>query len=176
MKTLLFTHPPSPAPYMIPHPPQFISPPHDPPPFVPPPNLPMPADNAKWISLLRMIAQSQQPTSFNNINMVKFSNLNKFTGKSQDVDSYVKTIESHISAALGTFTNDFQMTTYFASWLGSGIPEKWYQVSGNFNPQFCMIILLLCKPSLTILGTPTLLKLHTVNSGHSGRLVWHQLM
>ena len=125
--TSLHSPSPSPAPYMIP-------PPENPPPFVPPPNLPMPADNAEWIGLLRMIAQSRQPTSFNNINMIKFSDPNKFTGKSQDVDSYVKTIESHISAAPGTFTNDFQMTTYFASWLGSGIPEKWYQGIQEFQP------------------------------------------
>ena len=25
------------------------------------------------------------------------------------------------------FVSNFQMTTYFTSWLGSGIPEKWYQ-------------------------------------------------
>ena len=59
--------------------------------------------------------------------MIKFSDPNKFTGKSQDVNSYVKTIKSRISSAPGTFASDFQMTTYFASWLGPGIPEKWYQ-------------------------------------------------
>ena len=59
--------------------------------------------------------------------MIKFSDPNKFTGKSQDVDLYVKTIESPISSAPGTFASDFQMTTYFASWLGSGVPKKWYQ-------------------------------------------------
>ena len=87
----------------------------------------MPVDNAEWIGLLRTIAQLRQPMSFNNINMIKFSDPNKFTGKSQDVDSYVKTIESQISSAPGTFASNFQMTTNFASWLGSRILEKWYQ-------------------------------------------------
>ena len=98
----------------------------------------MPADNTEWMGLLRTIAQSQQPTAFN-VNMIKFSDPNKFTGKSQDVDSYVKTIESRISSAPGTFASDFQMTTYFVSWLGSGIPKKWYRASVNPSPIFCTI-------------------------------------
>ena len=94
--TILHSPSPSPCPYTIHNPPQFMQPLISPPPFIPPPNIAdaMPADNAKWIGLLRMIAQSHQPTSFNNINMIKFSDPNKFTGKSQDVDSYVETSES----------------------------------------------------------------------------------
>ena len=55
-----------------------------------------------------IIAQSQQPTAFNNVNMIKFSNPNTFTGKSQYVDSYVKTIESHISSIPETFAMIFK--------------------------------------------------------------------
>ena len=50
-------HSPSPSP------PQFMQPPINPPPLIPHPNIAdaMLADNAKWISLLRMIAQLHQP-------------------------------------------------------------------------------------------------------------------
>ena len=102
---------------------------------------PMPTDPADWIALLQNMAANQaqlqallmnqanapwQPASFNNMNMIKFSDPTQFSGKSKDVDSFVKTIQSRISSSPGTLVTDFQMVTYFASWLGSGVPEKWF--------------------------------------------------
>src|SRR5260221_9068583 len=102
---------------------------------------PMPMDPANWIALLQNMAANQaqlqallvnqanapwQPASFNNMNMIKFSNPTQFSGKSKDVDSFVKTIQSRISSSPGMLVTNFQMVTYFASWLGSSIPEKWF--------------------------------------------------
>src|SRR5258708_26200167 len=102
---------------------------------------PMPTDPANWIALLQNMAANQaqlqtllmnqanapwQLASFNNMNMIKFSDPTQFSGKSKDVDSFVKTIQSQISSSPGTLVTDFQMVTYFASWLGSGVPEKWF--------------------------------------------------
>ena len=74
-------------------------------------------------------------------NMVKFSDLNRFTGRPQDIDSFVRTIEFQILSAQGTglFTADFQMTAYFMSWLGPGVPEKGTRVSGRLNQISCII-------------------------------------
>src|SRR5258707_11686754 len=60
------------------------------------------------------------------MNMIKFSDPTWFSGKLKDVDSFVKTIQSQISSSPGMLVTDFQMVTYFASWLGSGVPEKWF--------------------------------------------------
>ena len=102
---------------------------------------PMPTDPANWIALLQNMAANQaqlqallmnqanapqQLASFNNMNMIKFSDPTWFSGKLKDVDSFVKTIQSWISSSLGMLVTDFQMVTYFASWLGSCIPEKWF--------------------------------------------------
>ena len=103
-----------------------------------PPILPNPPASANVIDLVVMIQNMlqtmianqlggpSQPSTFNNINMIKFSNLNWFTGRSQDVDSFVKTIDNWILGSPGTFMADFQMTAYFMSWLGPRMPEKWY--------------------------------------------------
>ncbi len=102
---------------------------------------PMPTDPADWIVLLQNMAANQaqlqallmnqanaprQLASFNNMNMIKFSDPTQFSSKSKDVDSFVKTIQSRISSSPGTLVTDFQMVTYFASWLGSSILEKWF--------------------------------------------------
>src|SRR5258708_21787324 len=102
---------------------------------------PMPTDPADWIALLQNMVANQaqlqtllmnqanaprQLASFNNMNMIKFSDPTQFSGKSKDVDSFVKTIQSQISSSPGTLVTDFQMVNYFASWLGSGVPEKWF--------------------------------------------------
>src|SRR5260221_12910866 len=92
---------------------------------------PMPTDPADWMALLQNMAANQantpqQPASFNNMNMIKFSNPTQFSSKLKDVNSFVKTIQSQISSSPGTLVTDFQMVTYFASWLGSGVPEKWF--------------------------------------------------
>ncbi len=102
---------------------------------------PMPTDPADWIALLQNMVANQaqlqallvnqanapwQLASFNNMNMIKFSDPTQFSGKLKDVDSFVKTIQSQISSSLGMLVTDFQMVTYFASWLGSSIPEKWF--------------------------------------------------
>ncbi len=102
---------------------------------------PMPMDPANWMALLQnMVANQaqlqtllmnqanapQQLASFNNMNMIKFSNPTQFSSKLKDVNSFVKTIQSWISSSLGMLVTDFQMVTYFASWLGSSIPEKWF--------------------------------------------------
>ena len=59
-------------------------------------------------------------------NLIKFSNLTKFSGKSQGVKAFVKTIETQIANAQDALDDDFQMVSYFVSWLGPGVPEKWY--------------------------------------------------
>src|SRR5258707_12359306 len=102
---------------------------------------PMPTDPADWIALLQNMVANQaqlqallvnqanapwQLASFNNMNMIKFSDPTQFSGKLKDVDSFVKTIQSQISSSLGMLVTDFQMVTYFASWLGSSILEKWF--------------------------------------------------
>src|SRR5260370_33999866 len=85
-----------------------------------PPNPPNPVNAIDLVMLIQNMLQTvianqpggpRQPSTFNNINMVKFSALNQFTGKSQDIESFVKTIENHILGSPGTFTVDFQMTT-----------------------------------------------------------------
>src|SRR5260370_37509183 len=92
-----------------------------------PSNPPPPANAIDLLALIQNMLQTvianqpggpRQPSTFNNINMIKFSDPNRFTGKSQDVESFVKTIDNCIFGSPGTFTADFQMTAYFASWLG----------------------------------------------------------
>ncbi len=102
---------------------------------------PMPVDPADWIALLQNMVANQaqlqillmnqanapwQLASFNNMNMIKFSNPTQFSGKLKDVNSFVKTIQSRISSSPGMLVTNFQMVTYFASWLGSGVLEKWF--------------------------------------------------
>ena len=48
-------------------------------------------------------------------NMIKFSDLPKFLGKSRDVDTYVKTIQSQIDNAGNMFLNNTLKTSFF--WL-----------------------------------------------------------
>jgi len=87
----------------------------------------MVANQAQLQTLLMNQAHApRQPASFNNMNMIKFSDPTWFSGKSKDVDSFVKTIQSRISSSPGTLVTDFQMVTHFASWLGSSVPEKWF--------------------------------------------------
>ena len=59
-------------------------------------------------------------------NLIKFSNLTKFSRKSREVRAFVKTIETQIANAQDALDDDFQMVSYFVSWLGPGVPEKWY--------------------------------------------------
>ena len=100
-----------------------------------PPNPLNPANPIDLITMIQNMLQTmivnqpggpRQPSTFNNINMIKFSDPNQFTRRSQDVDSFIKTIENQILGSPRTFTADFQMTAYFVSWLGSRMPEKWY--------------------------------------------------
>ncbi len=59
-------------------------------------------------------------------NLIKFSDLTKFSRKSREVKAFVKTIETRIANAQDALDDDFQMVSYFVSWLGPRVPEKWY--------------------------------------------------
>src|SRR5260370_41314445 len=119
---------PSPAPIPAPAP-------------VPIPVFPGPIpDNAnvpQWIALFQimlnhMANQAPAPCSFQN--MIKFSDPPKFTGKSRDVDAYVKNIQSQINNARDIFLNDSLKISFFGLWLCPGVPEKWFHCVCESQP------------------------------------------
>ena len=105
-----------------------------------------PSNSSEWLTLLQtMVAnqtqlqnqqallqelitnqqhKSQPATTLNNL--LKFSDPAKFSGRPKDVNSFVQTIQAQIESAPDDSLTDFQMISYFASWLSPGVPEKWY--------------------------------------------------
>src|SRR5260370_39541943 len=99
--------------------------------FVFPVPTPDHANMPQWIALLQvminhMANQALAPAPHSLQNMVKFSDPPRFSGKSRDVDAYIKTIQSRIDNAGDMFPNNSLKTLFFGSWLGPRVPEKWF--------------------------------------------------
>src|SRR5260370_42345341 len=98
----------------------------------------LPANTPEWITLFQMMMNQMNTIVANQApapapctapvlqNMVKFSDPCRFSGKSKDVDTYVKNIQSCINNATEMFPNDVLKTSFFGCWLGVGVPEKWF--------------------------------------------------
>src|SRR5260370_42668384 len=94
----------------------------------------------QWITLFQIIMNhmaNQAPTLalHPSQNMIKFSDLPKFSGKSRDIDAYIKTIQSQIDNASDMFLNNSLKTSFFGLWLGPGVPEKWFHGVCKSQPE-----------------------------------------
>src|SRR5260370_37265932 len=83
--------------------------------------------------LNHMVNQALSPHSFQN--MIKFSDLHKFMGKSRDVDAYVKNIQSWIDNARDIFPNESLNISCFGLWLGPRVLEKWFHGVCKSQPE-----------------------------------------
>ena len=108
--------------------------------FIFPGPIPVDADMPQWIMLFQtimnhMVNQAPMLALHPFQNMIKFSDLPKFSGKSRDVDAYVKTIQSWINNAGDMFLNDSLKTSFFGLWLGPGVLEKWFHGVCESQPE-----------------------------------------
>src|SRR5260370_19896823 len=116
---------PAPAPAPVPNP-VFLGP------------VPDNANVPQWIALFQnmlnhMVNQAPAPHTFQN--MIKFSDLPRFMGKSRDVDAYIKNIQSWIDNARDIFLNNSLKVSFFGLWLGPGVLEKWYHGVHESQPE-----------------------------------------
>src|SRR5260370_25723732 len=92
----------------------------------------------QWIMLFQNMLNhmaNQAPAPHTVQNMIKFSDLPRFMGKSRDVDAYVKNIQSQIDNASDIFPNNSLKVSFFGLWLGPGVPEKWFHGVCESQPE-----------------------------------------
>src|SRR5260370_27314059 len=124
---------PAPSPAQIP----VLAPAPDPNPIFPGP-IPDNANAPQWITLFQNMLNhmvNQAPAPHTVQNMIKFSDPPRFMGKSRDVDAYIKNIQSWINNASDIFPNNSLKVSFFGSWLGPGVPEKWFHGVRESQPE-----------------------------------------